>query len=366
VSTLRNLSGPELQRLSEALRDAFNYLKLAQMLQYRLDMKLEDYSPVMGADMQDVTFQLVANANRQGWIWNLIEAARQSNPGNGKLALVSEQLGLSSVSRAEVDKLERSIRSKNRFFDPEKWRRKLAQLECQVCRIEVAGTCGTGFLVAPDAVMTNYHVVADLLKSGSTRSSREVSITFDYKVIGEVEVNRGTTVSLAADWHIDSSPYSKFDSKPDPKGGDPSDEELDYALLRLGRAIGGEAIGEKSGPGDERRGWIKVTEPNYAYPENDPVFILQHPEGRPLKLALDSESIIALNGNGTRVRYKTNTEPGSSGSPCFNQEWELMAIHHAGDPNFDFRYNQGIPIGKIRSLLVKRGIALSERFSEKG
>jgi hypothetical protein len=358
VSTLRNLSGPELQKVSEALQDAFTYLKLTQILKYRLDRQLANYSPVMGADMQDVTFELVVNANRRGWILNLIEAARESNPGNGKLALVYQQLGLSSVTKPAAEKLERSIRKKNQFFDPEKWRSKLAQLECQVCCIEVGNIRGTGFLVAPDAVMTNYHVIADLLKAKPARSSEEVNIVFDYKAIGDIEVNPGTRVKMATDWHIDSTPYSEFDEKTDPKGGDPSEEELDYALLRLNRAVGQEAVGEKSVPADESRGWIELTGPNYDYPENDPLFILQHPEGYPLKLAFDTESIIGLNGNGTRLRYKTNTEPGSSGSPCFNQGWELVALHHAGDPNFDFRYNQGIPIGKILNLLVKRGIAL--------
>ena len=206
--------------------------------------------------------------------------------------------------------------------------------------------------------MTNYHVVADLLKSNSARNSKEVNLVFDYKAIDDVQVNRGTTVKLAADWHIDSSPYSEFDEKPDPKEGDPSDEELDYSLLRLERALGKEAIGEKSGPTDEQRGWIELTVPIYDYPENDPLFILQHPEGYSLKLAFDTQSIISLNGSGTRLRYKTNTEPGSSGSPCFNQGWELVALHQAGDPNFEFRYNQGIPMAKIQTLLIKRGIIL--------
>ena len=74
MSTPPALSGPEQQAVSDALRDAFTYSKLTQLLKYRLDRQLEDYSPVMGADMQEVTFELVANANRQGWIWKLIDA----------------------------------------------------------------------------------------------------------------------------------------------------------------------------------------------------------------------------------------------------------------------------------------------------
>jgi len=355
---LRKLDGPELQKVAKALRGAFSYPKLAQLMSYRLNREISDHSPVTGADMQDVTFQLVTDANNQGWIWNLIEAARQSNPGNGELALVQEELGLSSISKDESVSLEKLIRKKLRFFDSETFRRKLAELECQVCRIGTARGCGTGFLVGSNTVMTNYHVVEGLMGGSSKALSEQVRVTFDYKAVDGVEVNQGTTVKLADDWNVDFSPYSEFDKKPNPKGGEPSEEELDYALLRLERAIGDEPIGDRPGPTDKNRGWIRVTEPDYQYPESDPLFILQHPEGKPLKLAFDTDSLIALNSNGTRITYKTNTAPGSSGSPCFNQDWELVALHHAGDPNFDFTYNEGIPIGKIRNLLVTRGIAL--------
>ncbi len=87
--------------------------------------------------------------------------------------------------------------------------------------------------------------------------------------------------------------------------------------------------------------------------------VLQHPDAAPLKLALEMSGIVALNGNQTRVTYTVNTEGGSSGSPCFNTDWELIALHHSGDPNFDRRdkptCNQGIPFAAIMALLAKRG-----------
>jgi V8-like Glu-specific endopeptidase len=59
------------------------------------------------------------------------------------------------------------------------------------------------------------------------------------------------------------------------------------------------------------------------------------------------------------VTYKTNTEAGSSGSPCFNANWDLVALHHSGDPNFDPghkpTYNEGIPFSAIANLLHERG-----------
>jgi V8-like Glu-specific endopeptidase len=81
--------------------------------------------------------------------------------------------------------------------------------------------------------------------------------------------------------------------------------------------------------------------------------IAQHPDGSPLKLALDMQSVISVNDNGTRVRYATNTEPGSSGSPCFDLDWSLVALHHLGDPAWrEPKFNQGVPASIIRKRLA--------------
>jgi V8-like Glu-specific endopeptidase len=77
-------------------------------------------------------------------------------------------------------------------------------------------------------------------------------------------------------------------------------------------------------------------------------------KGAPLKLAMETQAIMGLNQNSTRVKYRTNTEPGSSGSPCFDADWNLVALHHLGDPNFSKpEYNQGIPFMAILDALEK-------------
>ena len=60
----------------------------------------------------------------------------------------------------------------------------------------------------------------------------------------------------------------------------------------------------------------------------------------------------------TRVRYATNTEPGSSGSPCFDMNWQLAALHHYGDPAWlNPKYNQGVPAHLIRQKIAAEGHA---------
>ena len=70
--------------------------------------------------------------------------------------------------------------------------------------------------------------------------------------------------------------------------------------------------------------------------DDDPVLveeyvnIIQHPGGRPKQVALRDNQIIDLLPE--FLHYRTDTEPGSSGSPVFNDQWELAGLHHSGVP----------------------------------
>jgi hypothetical protein len=138
----------------------------------------------------------------------------------------------------------------------------------------------------------------------------------------------------------------------------PAPTELDYALVRAEGEPGNEPAGGAADPKAPPRGWIAMKEVDQPAPES-PLLILQHPDSAPLKLALDMNGVIGANANGTRMQYRVNTEGGSSGAPCFNTDWQLVALHHSGDPNFDAdhkpAYNEGIPVRAILSLLAERG-----------
>ncbi len=78
----------------------------------------------------------------------------------------------------------------------------------------------------------------------------------------------------------------------------------------------------------------------------------------PMKLAMDTQAVIGRNKNATRILYRTNTEPGSSGSPCFTLDWNLVALHHYGDPCWQApKFNQGVPIELIRRRIEAQGFA---------
>jgi hypothetical protein len=205
--------------------------------------------------------------------------------------------------------------------------------------------------------MTNYHVMEPII-SGKVAPAAAL-FRFDYKRLPNSVVSEGTVFSLATnDWLVDSSPPSAVDSKPEPKAGVPRPDELDYAIVRLQGSPGARPVGEKPDKEGSPRGWISTENPTPAQAAS-PLLIMQHPAGAPLKLALDMSGVVGPNSNNTRLKYNVNTEGGSSGSPCFNTDWNLVALHHSGDPNFDPdhkpEYNEGIPIEAILQLLAARG-----------
>lgn len=340
------IRGAQLKRAVDAIVDAFpRPSKLAQLLEYRLEKNLDALVPP--GSLADRVFELLQVANSEGWDLELIEVARASNPGHRGLLAVAQDLALAP---ALPPQLEAVIQARNRIHDADAWYRRLGKALNRLCRIELDDAPrGTGFLVAPDLVLTNYHVVAPRHQALVAR--------FDYRRVAG-KVKQGLAVPVVA--VLDHSPPNRHDFEADPRA-EPSIDELDHALLRLGRPLGDEPIGEPADPGAPLRGWFAAAQPPSAsFAPGAPLVIVQHPSGGPVALAYDTQSILGINASGTRVRYRTNTEPGSSGSPCFDQDWNLIALHHGGDPGRPHPgFNQGIPITAIVARLSRvAGITL--------
>ena len=92
--------------------------------------------------------------------------------------------------------------------------------------------------------------------------------------------------------------------------------------------------------------------------ENEYANIIQHPSGGPKQIAC-YHNIIAY-ADETYVQYLTDTLPGSSGSPVFDSQWNLIALHHSGgrikEPATErlvYR-NEGININAIIKALDHR------------
>jgi hypothetical protein len=86
------------------------------------------------------------------------------------------------------------------------------------------------------------------------------------------------------------------------------------------------------------------------------VYVIGHPAGAGLKFSIRGNDLLAYDEAKSKVHYTAPTEPGSSGSPVFTTQWQLMALHHAGsnkmrnpkDPSTTYQANEGITIEAIR------------------
>src|SRR5262249_47771846 len=150
---------------------------------------------------------------------------------------------------------------------------------------------------------------------GAKGAGDRVVCRFDYHVGEGGGLGEGKPVPLTAafeDWHLDSSP-SLTDPEENAGAPAPTPDQLDHALVPLTEEIGAGPIFADY-PGGPKRGWVKVPAGPPALGVGMPLAILHHPQGAPVKLALDTQSVLSVNGNRTRVRYTTNTDQGSSGS----------------------------------------------------
>lgn len=347
------------EALTGALLAVFDLPTLRQMVKENFNLDLEALPSA--TEPEKVVASLVQIADAEGWLVPFITLARDVYPHDPQLQAAASRLGLAPSLVAAVrpnplrrraytdSSLEKIITGTNSLLDIAEWRSRLSEIEFQVCRLEInSQPVGTGFLIGPNLLMTCYHVVETLLHGED--SPRDLFARFDFKISRrQVLASAGRIFSLESDWLYDFSPYNPAEVQ-DPDHALPSPEELDYAILRLARSPGSQPVSEQSVE-DRPRGWVDLTDRAYPFPPDSPLFIVQHPEGAPLKLAMDTRAIIGFNANQTRVRYRTNTDRGASGSPCFNNQWQLVALHHSGIVEF----NEGIPTQLIAALLKQRG-----------
>jgi V8-like Glu-specific endopeptidase len=379
----------DLQRVHGVIVDSFQLAEFRRLLNYRFEIDLED--EVGNVGFSEAVERMLDLAKDRGILPELIAEIALKRPKRPDVQAVYRAYAaelVSEVKKAEIDArvkeayakffgdnppvdlqsaghseatvptrdagLERTLRTDLGYLDVAQWSELLACQSGRICRVELndaRGTMGTGFLVGPDTLLTNYHVVEAVIDGA--HAAELVQFRFDFKTRLDGTVSEGTPIGLAtpsdrAVWLLGHARYAPGEKAGTPDAPPPNPDELDYALVRLARKIGDEPIAA----GGTKRGWIEVPQAQPALSGLPLLMILQHPNREPQKLAFDTRPSIELKHDGLRVRYATNTEWGSSGSPCFDKNWALLALHHYGDPAFDHpKYNQGVPIGLIRAHL---------------
>jgi V8-like Glu-specific endopeptidase len=197
---------------------------------------------------------------------------------------------------------------------------------------------GTGWLLAKSLVMTNHHVV-------NAREEGEPDAAD-----GDLRLQGKGTVGLL-DYDADAA-----------EGIDLAvgsleawDAGLDYAVLRIAPT--------------DRRPLRRAREAVAIGVDPVPVNIIQHPGGRGKRYGIRNNLLHEVTP--TKLFYFTDTDNGSSGSPVFNDNWEVVGLHRASEfvENVSFQgkatayVNQGTPMPAILADIAQRFPALAAEIA---
>lgn len=199
-----------------------------------------------------------------------------------------------------------------------------ARVSAAVARIHVRDASGrrmgfgTGFMISDRLMMTNNHVLENRAECVNSR------VEFDF-----------------LERFVDSARSTSFFGL-DPQRFFLTNVHLDYTIVALDPRY------------DEtqarRRRWLQLISQSGKLLVGERVNIVQHPRGREQEVGLRQNQLQSVRGD--FLHYQTDTEPGSSGSPLCNDQWQLAGIHHAGVPervNGQVRWvaNEGVRISSI-------------------
>ena len=195
---------------------------------------------------------------------------------------------------------------------------------------------GTGFLIADNLLITNYHVIAD------PEAAAKSTFEFDYQLDRD-----GIAIAPKL---AHARPGGLFHASPSIKRNASSDA-LDYAVIEL------DAVPEGVAPLPVVDGAIEVQRR---------LAIIQHPNGLPKQISFQSNFIQYVDDY--IVQYTTSTDAGSSGSPAFNDDLIVVALHHSGgllfEPSSRRRYyrNEGVRISAILADLERAAPPIHARI----
>jgi hypothetical protein len=162
---------------------------------------------------------------------------------------------------------------------------------------------GTGWLIRPDLLVTNFHVV-------NARDKGEPAAPAADRAL------QAAATTAIFDYDADN-----IEGLPAPMQGLAAvDTVLDYALLRLKNPMTGRAALPIQAE------TIKVQ----SVDDYVAVNIVQHPGGLAKRVAIRNNLI--YRAPYPKVHYFTDTDSGSSGSPICTDDWQVIALHRAAVP----------------------------------
>ena len=189
---------------------------------------------------------------------------------------------------------------------------------------------GTGSMISPSLMLTNHHVFDNPLTAATSH------VEFDYQDGIDGNLLKVTTFGF------------------DPDRFFLADEALDFAIVAVRAGV--EELAQF--------GFNRLIESAGKSLVGEFVTIVQHPRGEKKQVALRENRIV---DNLDRfVHYSADTEPGSSGSPVFNDQWEVIALHHASvrapeHTEFGGVLNEGIRVSAIVRAVKASPLSAEQR-----
>ncbi|MEK5448744.1 DNA/RNA non-specific endonuclease [Paenibacillus sp. FSL R7-0331] len=199
---------------------------------------------------------------------------------------------------------------------------KAGKSVCRIVTREESGRVfgyGSGFLVTPTLLLTNNHVLQNF-ETASLSSAQ-----FDYEADVQFQEFR-----LAPEVFFMTN------------------TELDFTLV---------AVQEQSTLGKNLKdyGYLPLVKQTGKILLGEYVSVIQHPKAELKAVVLRENKLIDVLEN--FLHYTADTNPGSSGSPVFNDSWMVVGLHHASvpDPNQSGKYiaNEGVRISRILEFIER-------------
>jgi V8-like Glu-specific endopeptidase len=174
-----------------------------------------------------------------------------------------------------------------------------------VGRIVLAGKpptpIGTGVLVSRRMLLTNNHVIPD------PATAAELAVEMGYEYNDDGSERAAETYPL------------------DPDAGFFTDADRDFTVVAVSDIDG-------VAPGDQYNTIRLISKPGKAL-KGERLNVIHHPNGDRKRISVRENRMVAEDD--IWLRYTSDTRPGSSGAPVFNDQWEMVALHHGGIPRRD-------------------------------
>lgn len=318
----RNLIGPKSKWYDELHPKNKGYFKVAKLFDETIKRALEEKaaSPaisvnvpvqVMEGGVKELPVKLARLRQLDNARFLNLVVRRAERTMNKKVAMPKNDYERRQLETDISNYFEKIHKEAN--FLPSSFLEHGVKRAQSVCRIVTDSSYGSGSLIATrNFIMTNHHVIPDI-------ATAQVSVAeFDYD-----EDDILYTVNL--------DPVTFFITN----------SELDFTIVAC-----------DASPLPMTIEAIPLLKDPQTVTRKERVNIIQHPKGRRKELSLHDNKVTYIYDKA--IRYTADTEPGSSGSPVFNNEWDLVALHHAGWAEEDgAAVNEGIRITAIIDFLIE-------------